>query len=294
VSRPALAWAARPGTSEPRNHPRGYWEPRVLVVDDDPVCLLVARRMLEKLGLAVDAAATGVQAVLMAARWRYAAVFMDCAMPDIDGYSAAQRIRAKHGPGTSPPVIAVTSRLAEVCLAAGMDHHIAKPVRLDTLRSDCTRLGLIVPGDLPRADARVSPVSPVSPVSLREPEVPEPEALELPLLQAGPGLTETRTAELAEMFVERAVPYLPGLWRASNLRDLDALGRLALELWQRATTVGAVRLAALCEALAAAAAHGHVETATGLVHHIRQAVQQTAGAARAQLDPAAAVVTRGR
>jgi CheY-like chemotaxis protein len=269
----------------------------VLVVDDDPVCLFVAQRMLQKLGLAVDASATGIEAMEMAARWRYAAVFMDCVMPDIDGYSAAQGIRAKDELSTSPPVIAVTSHPRCDCLAAGMDHHMPKPLRLDTLRSDCAMLGLIAADGLALTGAHASP--------------PEPAALELPLLEARPGpsetraadlaetrtdeltetrtadlaetrttdLAETRTAELAEMVVERAVPYLAGLWRASNARDLDPLARLALELKQRATSVGAVRVAELCEELATAAAHGNVDTAVGLERHIRRAVQQTAAAA---------------
>jgi CheY-like chemotaxis protein len=55
----------------------------------------------------------------------------------VDGYRAARQIRARDGLDHSPPVIAVTSRSREVCLASGMDHHIARPLRLETLQAAC-------------------------------------------------------------------------------------------------------------------------------------------------------------
>jgi CheY-like chemotaxis protein len=265
---------ASPAPFDPRGRAPGDWEPRMLVVDDDPVCRLAAQRLLEKLGLAVDVAASGTEAVTMTARWRYAAIFMDCAMPEADGYSTTRKIRARAGLTTGPLVIAATSRPRHVCLASGMDYHIPKPLRLDALRADCTTLGLIAPGDDTAADPRA--------------ERPQPADGEPPLLMARPGLTESRTAELAEAFVQRAVPYLPGLWRASNSEDLDSLQRIAAELKRRAMSVGAVRVSELCDELSAAGARGRAELATGLQLSIREAVRQTGAAARAQLNPRAA------
>jgi CheY-like chemotaxis protein len=116
------------------------WEPRVLVVDDDPVCQLAARRLFKNLGIAADVVA---DAVKVSGEWPYVAIFMDCATEAVDGYRTARQIRARDGLGHSPPMVAVTSLSREVCLASGMDHHIAKPLRLEALQAECEQLGLI-------------------------------------------------------------------------------------------------------------------------------------------------------
>jgi CheY-like chemotaxis protein len=115
----------------------------VLVVDDDPICRIAAKGLLERLGLSVDTAADGREAQELAARWAYTAVFMDCYMPEIDGYEATREIRAQMEPEHAPPVIALTSHPRHVCLSAGLDYHIPKPLRIESLRDDCTSLGLL-------------------------------------------------------------------------------------------------------------------------------------------------------
>src|SRR5579875_1046970 len=78
----------------PRRGP-GEWEPRVLFVDDDPVVRVAAEHLLRRLGLEVDIAADGLAAVEMSAAWPYAAIFMDCQMPEVDGYSTTREIRTQ-------------------------------------------------------------------------------------------------------------------------------------------------------------------------------------------------------
>src|ERR1700744_5132744 len=142
------------------------WEPRVLVVDDDPVCQLAARRLFKNLGIPSDVVADGADAVRASAEWPYVAIFMDCGTEAVDGYRTARQIRARDGLDHSPPVIAVTSLSREVCLASGMDHHILKPLRLETLPADCEGLGLI-----PRPGAGTEPAAArgASAVALLEP-----------------------------------------------------------------------------------------------------------------------------
>jgi len=109
----------------------------VLVVDDNAVNQRVAMRMLERLGLRIDVAANGVEAVRMVSQLPYDAVFMDCQMPEMDGYAATREIRRMEQPGERIAIIAMTAEALmgarERCVAAGMDDYISKPVRLEDL-----------------------------------------------------------------------------------------------------------------------------------------------------------------
>jgi CheY-like chemotaxis protein len=110
---------------------------RVLVVDDNAVNRRVAGRLLERIGLRVDAARNGAEAMRMLKELPYGAVFMDCQMPEMDGYAATREIRRREKPGEHIAIIAMTAEALagarEQCLAAGMDDYIAKPVKLEDL-----------------------------------------------------------------------------------------------------------------------------------------------------------------
>jgi CheY-like chemotaxis protein len=247
------------------------WEPRVLVVDDDPICRIAARGLLERLGLSVDTAADGREAQELAAGWAYTAIFMDCYMPEIDGYEATREIRAHMEPQHAPPVIALTSHPRHVCLSAGLDYHIPKPLRIESLRDDCTSLGLLPWTGAVAADAG-------APIRDGSPE-------QLPLLSGDGAATgpqvPTPAPEKILTFARRATLRLPRLWRSANLRDLGSLSATAGELQQGAMGVGAARVAWLCDRMADAASHHRADLAASFEPLIRQAVNETAAAARA-------------
>ena len=107
---------------------------RILVVEDNPVNQLVAVRMLEKLGHHADVAANGKEALDALRTIPYDLVFMDCQMPEMDGFEAAQRIRQGEAGQTRVgiPIIAMTARAMqgdrEACLSSGMNDYVTKPV----------------------------------------------------------------------------------------------------------------------------------------------------------------------
>jgi two-component system sensor histidine kinase/response regulator len=109
----------------------------VLLAEDNEINRIVAVRMLEKHGFRVDVAVNGRMALEMCRRRRYKAVFMDCHMPELDGYEATLEIRRREAPGQHLPIIAMTANTMkgdrELCLAAGMDDHLGKPVDADAL-----------------------------------------------------------------------------------------------------------------------------------------------------------------
>jgi CheY-like chemotaxis protein len=110
---------------------------RVLVAEDNAVNQKVAVRMLEKLGLRADVAANGNEVLKMLETVPYDLIFMDCQMPAMDGYAATREIRRRETPGQRVAIVAMTAEAMagarEDCLAAGMDDHIAKPIKPDDL-----------------------------------------------------------------------------------------------------------------------------------------------------------------
>jgi signal transduction histidine kinase/CheY-like chemotaxis protein len=113
------------------------WPIRVLVAEDNAINQKVAVRMVERFGLRADVAANGREAVRMFELLPYDLVFMDCQMPEMDGYEAAQEIRRREGPGGHVAIIAMTADAMagcrEQCLEAGMDDFIGKPVAMEAL-----------------------------------------------------------------------------------------------------------------------------------------------------------------
>lgn len=119
--------------------PAGEPEPsrpiRVLLVEDNPVNLMVGQRLLSVLGTHCDSATNGEAALLRMSASRYDLVLMDCQMPVMDGYTATRRWReheAASGGGRRLPIVAMTANAMagdrQKCLDAGMDDYLAKPV----------------------------------------------------------------------------------------------------------------------------------------------------------------------
>jgi signal transduction histidine kinase len=112
---------------------------RVLVADDSPVNALIAKTMLERMGLEVDIAEDGHTALERLQQTAYAAVLMDCQMPMLDGWQATRRWREheRAAGGRRTPIIALTANAVvgdrERCIAAGMDDYLPKPFEIGEL-----------------------------------------------------------------------------------------------------------------------------------------------------------------
>ncbi|MBI3776522.1 MAG: response regulator, partial [Gammaproteobacteria bacterium] len=113
-------------------------ELQILLAEDNETNQLFGTRLLEKAGHHVTVAANGLLAVELAATHHYDIILMDVQMPQLDGLAATQQIRAREAAlGTHTPIIAMTANATpedrHMCLAAGMDGFLSKPVRSDEI-----------------------------------------------------------------------------------------------------------------------------------------------------------------
>lgn len=112
---------------------------RILVVEDSPSGKLVIQYMLQHLGYGVDLVGNGIEAVEAVEAKTYDLVFMDLHMPEMDGLEATRRIRQKPGMAERPKIVALTADVLkgerEICLAAGMNDYLTKPIKFDTLKA---------------------------------------------------------------------------------------------------------------------------------------------------------------
>lgn len=103
---------------------------RILIVDDEPLNLEVAKFMLEDIGLRVDTAENGLQAIEQSSETDYAAILMDMQMPVLDGLAATQQIRAMPNRQETPILAMTANAFVEDrvrCMEAGMNDFIPKP-----------------------------------------------------------------------------------------------------------------------------------------------------------------------
>ena len=118
-----------------RDHLQGHrprLRNRVLLAEDNLVNQKVAARLLEKLGCRVDVVGDGGAAVEAWRTGQYHLIFMDCQMPEIDGYQASAEIRRLEGPSAHVPIVALTAHAMkgaeQTCKEAGMDEYLSKPI----------------------------------------------------------------------------------------------------------------------------------------------------------------------
>ena len=131
------AWVARPREARQLENTSNPSPLRVLLAEDNLVNQKVAVRMLDRLGYRVDVVANGVEALEAVRRQGYDLVLMDVQMPEMDGLEATRQIRMSGGDAAQPYIIALTANAMEgdreVCLAAGVDDYVAKPLGMKAL-----------------------------------------------------------------------------------------------------------------------------------------------------------------
>jgi two-component system, sensor histidine kinase and response regulator len=245
-------------TPPPSNSESGL-HGRVLVVEDNAVNQKVAVRMLEKLGYRADVAADGREAVETLSRISYAAVLMDCQMPEMDGYEATSRIRKMEGPVSKTPIIAMTAEAMkgdeEKTRAAGMDDYIPKPVNHGQLAAALDRwVQARIRLDLaPEAPSRAAGAEPV---------------LDAETFASLQELDQGEPGELVKELLENAASALGDLRRSVTLGDAERIRLSAHVLQGSIGAVGARRMARMCAEMQVLASQTEPVTAPVLLGSI--------------------------
>jgi PAS domain S-box-containing protein len=132
---------------------------RILLAEDNAVNQKLALRLLGQMGYRADVAGNGLEAIQAIERQAYDVVLMDVQMPELDGLEATRQICQRWPRAIRPRIIAMTANAMQgdrdMCLAAGMDDYLSKPIRVNELvqaLSKCTW----VPSDSPRTRSRSS------------------------------------------------------------------------------------------------------------------------------------------
>ncbi|MCC5093989.1 MULTISPECIES: ATP-binding protein [Xanthomonas] len=241
---------------------------RILLVEDNPVNLLVAQKLLGVLGFEADTATDGEAALSSMESTRYDMVFMDCQMPVLDGYAATRRWRAMEteSGGRPIPIVAMTANAMagdrERCLAAGMDDYLSKPVAREQLDACLQRW-------LPRQAVLPGP-STGAPSADAESAASAAQARALPILESGVidelyEVAGADTIRILQLFLEDAPGIIERLEAAASNRDSMQLRDLAHTLKSSSANVGAQALANAARRIELAARTGTIERPSVMV-----------------------------
>ncbi|NOX25630.1 MAG: response regulator [Deltaproteobacteria bacterium] len=249
------------GMSVPIGHhssvnPQSFSGTRVLVAEDNELNQQVARELLERLGIEVDIASDGKEAVNTAMANKYDLIFMDIQMPEMDGIAATREIREREKVSTASggqiiPIIAMTAHAMagdrEKSLAAGMNDHINKPIDPEELHA-C--LGhWLKSADTGQNDNNL--------LTNKERQAAEEEPVNFPFAIPGINLplglrqvagNKTLYLELLSLFQREYADFSAQIGTALDLNDMETARRLVHTMKGAAGTIGASELAA--EALA--------------------------------------------
>ena len=293
-----------PAVSEPRVQFEKLVNRRVLVVEDNSINQLVVGDMLSRLGCQYEIIDNGRKAVtrLFSSASQqlppFEVILMDCHMPEMDGFEASREIR-RHEKVTAAgrvPIIALTANAMQgdrdLCLRAGMDDYLSKPVRTQELREMLLRW---LPNKLPNkmyrtptvaAESKIAPVS-IKPAENLEdsPLITSPaindkmdslhelqlKLLQLPVLDERylEGLRKETREELFQRLVKIFLTELPNyvskIYRALELQDGEALYQSAHKMKGSTSSLGARRIHALCLQLENMGRAGELAAARSLV-----------------------------
>jgi PAS domain S-box-containing protein len=234
---------------------------KILLAEDNVVNQKVATNILKRLGYRIDVVANGLEVLEALHRQCYDVILMDVQMPEMDGLIATREICREYGEETEkydlkPRIIAMTANAMqgdrEICLAAGMDDYISKPIQVK---------------ELVRALSQCKPRQTMSNQNQFSPE-DLADILELRILEELKEMTGDDTDVLGEVidsYLEDTPQLLSQISQALESQDAKLLQRSAHTLKSSSASLGALNLSDLCREIEILGKTEKVAEATSLV-----------------------------
>ena len=253
---------------------------RMLLAEDNPMNQKLALTLLKRIGYQADVAENGRIALEMLHNQPYDVVLMDVQMPEIDGLEATRRLRRELPAERQPYVIAMTANAMqgdrEMCLAAGMDDYVSKPIRVEVLVEAISH------------GRRLPDGQSGTPQKIKNNKTPGPDGKQPKesMTNPAPALSSTLNrkalqelldvvggdfkafASLVESFLEDAPGLLNSLDNALSERGIQEAQRAAHTLKSNANDLGAVEFAGLCKELETMARNGSLSGGEALAVQI--------------------------
>ncbi|WP_445304576.1 PAS domain S-box protein [Microcoleus sp. S13C4] len=238
---------------------------RILLAEDHLVNQKVALLLLERLGYRADVAANGLEVLEALHRQPYDVVLMDVQMPEMDGLEATRRIGEEWPAHARPRIIAMTANAMqgdrELCLDAGMNDYISKPIRVEALIQALSQCQPNQEQQQAQKDESHS----------NQPEIDVP-AVNLTELQAFCSSIDQDSTKilslLANCYLEEALKLLQAMKFAIAQADTQALKRAAHTLKGSSANLSAAPLALLCGRLEVMSTSGELDQASTLLAQI--------------------------
>ncbi len=219
-------------------------EAKVLLVDDYHVNRVFAEKLLRKFGFTqIDIAEDGVQAIEKYRTHIYDMIFMDCQMPELDGYQTTQKLRLlEDGTSFHTPIVAMTANAMmgdrEKCLKAGMDDYLSKPLRAEHLKK-VLQMWFILDDDKATITAKKPEI-----VAPQETEEAPVDMEQLRLFTDGDPAEEKA---LADLFLEQAEAMIVILEQSMGADKHEAWKSAAHRFKGSSGNLGAMKLHHLCK-----------------------------------------------
>ena len=265
--------------AKPRAHvPVGKLHGRVLLVEDNPINQGVAKAMLLKLGLQLEVANHGAEAVDWVRRANFNLVLMDCQMPVMDGFQATAAIRAlPDARGKYLPIVALTANAMQgdeqACRDAGMNAFLAKPYTLSALHATLTEwIAPVETSVLPGPVSAALPPAGAHQQSFTEPAI-NLQAIEILQDLDEPGSTAL-VDQLVGTFLNSADLHLARIAEALTRGDAKLVGQTAHSLKSSAANLGAETLSDLYRELEKCGREERIEEARTLLEPARREQQR--------------------
>jgi CheY-like chemotaxis protein/HPt (histidine-containing phosphotransfer) domain-containing protein len=240
---------------------------RILIAEDNPVNQKVALHQLQKLGFEADAVDNGRLVLEALERTPYDLIFMDCQMPELDGYAATQEIRRREGKTKHTWIVAVTAHTLqgdrEKCFAAGMDDYVSKPVKPASLQAAIHHFTM---------------------KSIDQP-LPAPAAASAPVEEDVNGIVDLRTlagfreldgdsggilSQLINVFLENTPVVARRSARGTGGHSAPQVARAVHTLKGSCSNFGATRMKTVCEKLEKTALAGSLESTAEMLDAIER------------------------